>query len=218
MCSASVTSKQGATMNIAVALPDELMDDPTAGPVLQAYSRDLVDGWRKTGELVTRDNTASAEYQLYSATSSVKSVVYHELFQTQGTLPNDAYRTFTFDLARGKRLDLVDLFAPGVDPLTAIPPLARPYLIQALDQASPPHQPNTYPFILDKWEPHLDGSGFSGNYRAFALTPDELILYMPDAPMSHENPPQPGEFRWSMDGGTVTVRIPLAVLKPLLRP
>jgi hypothetical protein len=69
----------------------------------------------------------------------------------------------------------------------------------------------------DKFEPQPDGSGYSGNYRAFAVTPEELILYLPDLPMAHENPWPRDRFVWSMDGGTVTVHIPLEALTTILR-
>jgi Protein of unknown function (DUF3298) len=218
VCAISVLSHQGATMNISIGLPAGLIDDPTAGPAIQSYTTELVNGWHKTGQTMVRDSIANVDYQVYSPSNSVKSIAFHELFRAEGALANNAYRTYTFDLARGRRLQLADLFNPGVNPLKALPPLVRPLLIPALDQAPPRHEPGSYPFIPEKWEPQPDGSGFSGNYRAFALTPDELILYMPDEPMTHENPPQPGEFVWSMDGGTATVHVPRAALTSIMRP
>jgi len=49
------------------------------------------------------------------------------------------------------------------------------------------------------------------------LTADELILYLPDAPIVHENPTPRDRLVWSMDGGAVTVRIPLSALGSALR-
>ncbi len=69
-----------------------------------------------------------------------------------------------FDLAHGKRLELVDLFVAEVDPLTALPQLVRPCLTDALDEAAPPHDPNTHPFTTQEREPQPDGSGYSSNY------------------------------------------------------
>jgi hypothetical protein len=42
---------------------------------------------------------------------------------------------------------------------------------------------------------------------------------MPDYPVAHDIPLNftPGVMQWSMDGGTVRARIPLAVLSPILR-
>ena len=215
VCSSTLTSVRDAIMTLSVGMPLELTSDPTAGPLVRGYLRGRVDDWRKTGASMVRANEASVHYQVFSH-GPMKSVVFHEFQQTVGNTPNDAYRPFTFDLARGQRLELADLFKPGVDPLTALPPLARPYLSEALNHAWPPHDPGTYPFTTDKFEPQPDGSGYSSNYRAFALTPDELILYMPDLPMAHENPFPRDRLRWSMDGGTVTVRVPLAALAPIL--
>jgi len=216
-CSTSVLSPRNATMSISANVPPDLQENPTAGPVVRGYVKNLVDGWRNTGANMVRDSTYSVDYQMYSH-GSVKSVVFHEFWQTIGAPPNDAYRTFTFDVARGRRLELADLFNPGVDPLTALPPLVRPYLSASLDAAAPPHDPGTYPFTPQEWEPMPDGSGFSGDYRAFAISDSELILYMPGAPMSHENPFPRDRFVWSMDGGTVVVHVPLAALASILRP
>ena len=61
---------------------------------------------------------------------------------------------------------------------------------------------------------------YSGGYKAWALTPDELILYMPDYPVAHDTPIDytPGLMQWSMDGGTVQAHIPLTALSSILRP
>ena len=87
----------------------------------------------------------------------------------------------------------------------------------ALAQAPPPHIAQTSPFLPSEWEPQPDGSGFSSGYRAFAITADELILYLPDAPMAHPTPAPRNQPVWSMDGGTVTARIPLTALTSILR-
>ena len=143
--------------------------------------------------------------------------MFRETYHADGPAFNNAYRTFTFDMATGKRLLLADLMKPGVDPLVAIPPLAQPFIEQALDQAPPPHQPRTYPFLADRW---LPSNVYSGGYKAWALTPDELVLYMPDYPVAHDTPLNysPGLPQWAMDGGTVQAHIPLAALRPVLRP
>jgi Protein of unknown function (DUF3298) len=199
-------------MTMSVATPTDMLTDAVAGPVIRGYLHSLVDGWRKTGASMVRASDYGVVYQVYSHSPTVTSVVFHEYWQTVGNLANNAYRTFTFDHARGTQLQLADLMAPAV-----LTPLARPYVSDALDQAPPPHDPNTYPFTIDNWEPQADGSGYSSNYRAFALTSDELILYMPDAPMAHENPTPRERFVWSMDGGAVTVHVPLTALGSALR-
>jgi hypothetical protein len=215
VCRGALTSERSATMNVSVRLPDDLLTNPTAGPVIGPYLSDLVGSWRQTGKSMPRDSEYSVDYQRLSRGSLI-SMVFDERWQTVGAPPNRAYRTFTFDLANGRQLQLADLFRQGVDLPTELPPLVRPFLIPALDQAPPAHDPGTYPFTAQEWEPQADGSGYSGNYRAFALTDSELILYLPDAPMKHETPWPRDRFVWSMDGGTVTVRVPLTALESIL--
>ena len=187
------------------------------GPVIHRYVTAFANQWRTLGATMPRDNVVRTDYTLYSRSPSLKSVVFHEFWQTVGTLPNNAYRTWTFDLDKGRQVQLADLFRPGVDPSVALPPLVRPFLADALDQAPPPHIAQTYPFLTSEWEPQPDGSGFSSGYRAFAITADELILYLPDAPMAHPTPAPRNQPVWSMDGGTVTARIPLTALTSILR-
>ena len=60
----------------------------------------------------------------------------------------------------------------------------------------------------------------SGAYRAWALTPDELILYLPDYPVAHDTPLNydPLTMQWSMDGGNVQVHVPQSALAGVLKP
>ncbi|WP_239001918.1 RsiV family protein [Mycobacteroides sp. CBMA 326] len=148
---------------------------------------------------------------------TVKSLVIHEFQQTVGNRANNSFRSFIFDMATGKQLTLADLFKPGVDPRTALPPLARPFLAESLDRAQPPHETGTYPFTTDRFEPQAGAFNYSGDYRAFALTPDELILFMPDRPIAHEDPPPQDRLVWSMDGGAVEAHVPLTALNSILR-
>ncbi|WP_145977906.1 RsiV family protein [Mycolicibacterium austroafricanum] len=215
VCRGALTSERAATMDLSVRLPDDLLESPMAGAVITPYLSELVGGWRQIGKSMPRDSDYSADYQRFSR-GPLTSVVFEERWQTVGAPPNRAYRTFTFDMVNGRQLQLADLFRPEVDPLTALPPLVRPFLIPALDQAAPPHDPGTYPFAAQEWEPQPDRSGYSGDYRAFAVTEDALVLYLPDAPMAHENPWPRDRFVWSMDGGTVTVRVPLTALASIL--
>jgi Mannan-binding protein/Protein of unknown function (DUF3298) len=215
-CHTSVLSERKAVRDIKVAIPAELVDDPAAGPVVRQYLTTLVDNWRRVGVTMVADSFGEGNYQIFRRGNTV-SVVFRETYHADGPDFNNAYRTFTFDTANGRQLQLSDLTKVGVDPLTAIPPLAQPFLEQALDQAPPQHQPRTYPFIADRWTPD---KVYSGGYKAWALTPDELILYMPDYPVARDTPLDftPGLMQWSMDGGTVQAHIPLAALSTILRP
>lgn len=213
-CQTSVSSDRKAVRDIKIAIPGEVIDDPVAGPVLQDYLRTLVGNWRRVGQGMAADSFGEANYQLFRHGDTV-SVVFRETYHADGPDFNNAYRTFTF--GGGRQLQLADLTKPGVDPLTAIPPLAHPFIEQALNQAPPQHQPGSYPFQPGRWTPD---KVYSGGYKAWALTPDELILYMPDYPVGRDSPIDftPAVMQWSMDGGTVQARIPLSALSPILQP
>ncbi len=217
-CTSVVESRSGAQMLLSVRLPTQMGDDPVSSPVLHDYYSRLVDGWRATGHSTPRDSSARADYELLAGPGAVQSVLVHETFEPFGMQANNAFRSFVFDMASGHRLTLTDLFNPGVDAVQAVSAAAAPLLPAALDAAAPPHAPGTYPFTVQEWQPGIEGSGYSGDYRAFALTTDSLLLYMPDQPMQRENPSPRDRLVWSMDGGTVRVAVPLSALANSLRP
>ena len=219
-CSTSVESERKAVRNIKMALPGDLVDNPVIGD----YLRNLMNNWRTAGAKMVQDSYGEQAFQIFQHGDAL-SAVFHEMYSgTVGTdalahpnapIVSDAYRTFTF--AGGRQLQLADLFKPGVDHRAEIPRLGAPFIVAALDAAPPPHQPGTYPFTPDRWTPD---KVYSGGYKAWALTPTELILYMPDYPVSRDAPIDftPGRMQWSMDGGTVQAHIPLSALAPVLRP
>lgn len=212
-CHTAVTSERNAVRDIKVAVPVELIDNPTAGPPIRDYLRTLVSNWRNVGTHMIADSYGEENYQVFQH-GNLLSAVFHEDYHADGPRPNNAYHTFTFDMAGGRRVQLADL--SNGNPLTAIPPLAAPFIETALNQAAPPHDPNTYPFMADRWTPD---KVYSGAYRAWAVTPDELIIYMPDLPVGHDEPVNfsPGLQQWFMDGGTVEAHIPLSALGSVLR-
>ncbi|WP_372511191.1 mannan-binding family protein [Mycobacterium parmense] len=212
-CHTTVTSERNAVRDIRVAVPGELVDNPVAGPVIRDYLHTLVDNWRNANSHMIADSYGEENYQVFRHGNLV-SAVFHEDYHADGPRPNNAYRTFTFDMASGRAVRLADLTTSN--PLTAIPPLAQPFIQTALDAAPPPHDPGSYPFVVDRWTPD---KVYSGAYKAWALTPDELILYMPDYPVGHDEPVDftPGVMQWYMDGGTVQAHIPLAALSAVLR-
>lgn len=215
-CHTSVRSERNAVRDTKVAIPGELVDDPVTGPVVRDYLTTLVDNWKRVGKTMVADSFGEGNYQVFRHGNAL-SAVFHETYHADGPDFNNAYRTFTFDMAEGRQLQLSDLTKPGIDPLAEIPPLAQPFVQQALDAAPPPHEPGSYPFVVDRWTPD---KVYSGGYKAWALTPDELILYMPDYPVARDSPTDftPGVMQWSMDGGTVQAHIPLTALSPILRP
>lgn len=214
-CHTVVLSERKANRDIKIAVPGDLVDNPTSGPAIRDYLHNLMNNWRTKGASMVQDSWGEENYQVFQHGRAL-SVVFHEDYHADGPKFNNAYRTFTFDMAGGKPLQLADITKPGTDPRVAIPPLAEPFVQPALDAAAPPHSPGTYPFTLDRWTPD---KAFSGGYKAWALTPDELILYMPDYPVGHDSPIQYGQFeQWSMDGGAVEPHIPLSALSSVLRP
>jgi len=217
-CTTVVVSPRQAQRVISVDLPVALLDDPTAGPVVRDFYRQLMDGWRRSGAESLRDTRAYAFYELHPGPGPVQSLVVHEVLEPHGMQPNNAFRTFVFDLDRRTRLTLTDVFKPDVDPPAVITSVGAPALTAALDDAAPPHAPNTYPFTLAEFTPGPNGPGYSGHYRAFALTPEHLVLFMPGTPMLREDPQPPDRQVWSMDGGAVIARIPLPSLADALRP
>ncbi len=214
-CHTSVLSERKALRDIKMALPGDLVENLTSGPAIREYLRNLMNNWRTKGASMVQDSWGEENFQVFPH-GRARSVAFHEDYHADGPSFNNAYRTFTFDMAEGSRLQLADITKPGVDPLTAIPPLAEPFIQEALDRAAWQHSPGTYPFTVDRWTPD---KVFSGGYRAWALTPDELILYMPDYPTGHDSPIQYGQSeQWFMDGGAVEPHIPLSALSAVLRP
>lgn len=210
-CHTSVTSERNAVRDIKVAVPAELVDNPATGPVIRDYLHTLVNNWRHANSSMAADSYGEENFEIFRH-ANLLSAVFHEDYHADGPNPNNAYRTFTFDMASGRRVQLADLTTS--DPLTAIPPLAQPFIQTALDQAPPQHDPGTYPFVVDRWTPD---KVYSGAYKAWAVTPDELILYMPDYPVGHDSPINFNVMQWFMDGGTVQAHIPLSALAPVLR-
>ncbi|MGY4711716.1 mannan-binding lectin [Mycolicibacterium sp. CBM1] len=210
-CHTTVTSERNAVRDIKVAVPGDLVDNPVTGPVIRDYLRTLVANWTTVGAHMVADSFGAENYQIFTH-GDLLSVVFHEDYHADGPKPNNAYRTFTFDMKSGRRLELSDIATDRA----AIATLGQPFIEAALDAAAPPHTPGSYPFLLERWTPD---KVYSGGYRAWALTSDELVLYMPDYPVGHDEPLDftPGIMQWFMDGGTVEAHIPLAALAPVLR-
>lgn len=214
-CHATVTSDRNAVREINIAIPAEIDNPAVAGPIAD-YLRTLMGNWRKYGQGMAQNSWGDANFETFRH-GDIQQVVFHETYNSESTARldgpaiNSAYRTFAYNQATGQRVQLADLMD-----VNAIPALGAPFIQSALDQAAPPHQPNTYPFIADRWTPD---KVYSGGYKAWALTPDELILYMPDYPVARDTPIDftPGVYQWSMTGGTVQPHIPLSVLAPALR-
>jgi len=215
-CQASVLSGPKAVRQINIAIPAEV-GNPVIGGAISSYLTDLMNNWRNAAAQMYQNSRGDANFEVFHR-GNIHTVVFHETYDSEstgrfeGAAIQSAYRTFAFDSATGRQIQLSDI----VD-INAIPTLGAPFIQAALDQAPPAHAPNTYPFIPERWTPD---KVFSGGYKAWALTPNELILYMPDYPVARDAPIDftPGALLWSMDGGTVQPRIPLSALAPALRP
>ncbi len=214
-CHTVITSPRKADRDIKVAIPGDLVDNGTTGPTIRDYLRNLYNNWKAKGADMIQDSYGEENFQVFHHGNAM-SVVFHEDYHANGPQTNNAYRTFTWDMSTGKRLQLVDILKPGLG-LDAITPLAEPYLLEGFDRAAWAHSPGTYPFVPERWTPD---KVYSGGYKAWALTPDELVIYMPDYPVAHDYPIDypPGAQVWSMDGGTVEAHIPIGAVAPILRP
>lgn len=213
-CSTDVRSERLATRYIRMAVPGDLIDHPVAGPPIRDYLSKLFTNWRIKAASMVADSWGNENFEIFQHGNAL-TTVFHEDYHSDGPYINNAYRTFTFDMAGGRQLQLADIAKPGVDPYAMIPQLGAPYITEALDRAFWEHRPGDYPFVPDRFTPD---KVFSGGYRSWALTPDELILYMPDYPVSHDTPIQYNQMQWFMDGGNVQAHIPLEALRSILRP
>ncbi len=214
-CHASVPSERGAVREVDIAIPAEA-DNPVIGPAISGYLTTLMGNWRTAAAQMYQNSRGEADFEVFHH-GDIHTVVFRETYDSEstgrfeGAAIQTAYRTFAFDSAAGRQIQLSDV----VD-VNAIPTLGAPFIQAALDRALPPHEPNTYPFTPDRWTPD---KVYSGGYRAWALTPDELILYLPDYPVARDSPIDftPAGYIWSMTGGVVQPRIPLSALGPALR-
>lgn len=213
-CHTSVPSQRGAVREVNIAIPAEA-DNPIIGGAISNYLTTLMNNWRTAAAQMHQNSRGDANFEVFHH-GNIHTVVFHETYDSEstgrfeGAAIQSAYRTFSFDSASGRQVQLADV----VD-VSAIPTLGAPYIQAALDQAVPPHEPNTYPFTPDRWTPD---KVYSGGYRAWALTPNELILYMPDYPVARDSPIDftPANYIWSITGGVVQPRIPLSALGPAL--
>ena len=96
-------------------------------------------------------------------------------------------------------ITLADLFTPGVDHGAEIPLLARPSSSGAGSGTAATSTGQLPVPSPQRWTPD---KVYSGGYKAWALTPDELILYMPDYPVARDTPTDftPGVGHAVVDG------------------
>ena len=195
-CTVSKDGVGGVHTSAKAAYPVDLIGNPTAGPVLGAFVRKFFADHGQTDTLGSGD--ANLSYSTVSHNPTTKTVIFHADWYFQ-SMPHPVAEitTFTFDLAASKQLQLADLFCPGVDPQKAIPPVARPFVQQALIGS---------PFPVERFEPDQPDGELADNYQAWALDADDLVLYMPASRGPGGVPP-----------AFVSPRIPLAKFAGILR-
>ena len=125
-CHASVKSERLAVREINIAIPGEL-DDPAMGKVIGDYLSALMNNWRSASVRMVADSWGEANFETFQR-GNLRTVVFHENYHAEGTALNNAYRTFTFDLASGRQLQLADVVDPA-----AVPALGAPFIQAALD-------------------------------------------------------------------------------------
>lgn len=195
-CSLTGTSSKNVTAKVQATYPVNLLDDPVTGPALKQFLTDFFKKFGRPNDNLTQNSEASLGYKMYKHAPNTLSVVFTEEWFVTGTPhPNDAIVTFTFDQASKQQLALSDLFCPGVDPLTTLPPLVRPYVEKAVGQE----------FNISQLEPQPGHGGYSDDYRAWYLDGDDLVLVMP------------AERSGPVHAGAWQPRTPLSALQPIRR-
>lgn len=96
------------------------------------------------------------------ATDSTKSVSFEIYENLGGAHPNTWYQTINYDTDRGATIGFDDLFAPGVNPLTAIFPIVQRKLEAEMGMPTPVSE-------NDGMDP--------SHYRNFAITPTDLVFF-----------------------------------------
>lgn len=193
-CTLNRVAPNGAHLEVTAAYPVDLVDNPPSGPVLTPFvQKFFADHGEDDGN---GNGDAKLTSQVHTHASATKSVVFRsDYYFDSMPHPNEAITTFTFDSNR--QLQLTDLLCPGVDPLKAIPPIARPIVQQALSGS---------PFQVEQFEPDHAEGGLADDYQAWALDGDDLVLYLPAGRGPGGIPP-----------GFISPHIPLAKLGPILR-
>ena len=200
-CAVVSSLPKDVTVTTTIRYPEGLISDPVLGPGLRDYARQFL-GERTNPGYLTSNGSAQAGTTALTGHETKTLVFFEDWYYQQMPHPSEALATWTFDLARGKRIQLADLFCPGTDPLAALPPLVRPYLRQAY-AAKTDGFAGAIP--LEQFEPGEHGY-LASDYRAWALDGDDLLLYLPASRGPAGMPP-----------GYLTPRVPLTALRPILR-
>jgi hypothetical protein len=195
-CALTKSGANGVHVELKAAYPADLINDPTAGPALGPFVRKFFTDYSQTDN---GNGDATLAFTSLRHGPATKTVVFQaDWYFSSMPHPGGQITTFTFDFNQHKQLALADLFCPGVDPLTVIPPIARPFIKQALGTESP--------LRVEQFEPGQPDGELAEDYQAWALDNDDLVLYMPAGRGPGGVPP-----------GSVAPHIPLTELASVLR-
>jgi hypothetical protein len=96
------------------------------------------------------------------ASDTTRSVSFEVYQNMGGAHPDTWYKAFNYDTVGSRPIAFADLFAPGVDPLTAIYPIVVQKLSAEMGMSAP---------VLDS-----DGTDPS-HYQNFAITPVDVVFF-----------------------------------------
>jgi Protein of unknown function (DUF3298) len=198
VCSVTRTNPNHTTVKVTAKYPVDLVDDPATGPPLKDFLRKFFGSFPPTADW-KRDVTANLTYETYRHGPDVKSVVFHDDYDVGGAHPVTEIDTFTFDLKNKKQLALADLFCSGVDPLKALPPLARPF-VEREWKANATNAATD----ISEFEPDGTGANYAENYKAWYLDNDDLVLVMPASRMG------------PVAAGMWQPQVPFSALRPIM--
>ncbi|NMN97209.1 hypothetical protein [Antrihabitans stalactiti] len=185
-CKLTGTNAKHITVDVSAEYPTDLVDEPA----LQDFLRKFFATYGHPDDQVAQNGHASLTYKTYTHGGHVKSIVFSNDWYLGGAHPNDEIVTYSFD--DKKAITLTDLLCPGNDALTALPPIVRPFIRQAIGEDGD----------ISRYEP---GGDYAENYKAWYLDGDDLVLVMP---ASRFGPVHSGMWQ---------PRIPLSALRPILR-
>lgn len=194
VCTRTATNANHIDVALSATYPDDLLDNPTAGPPLKNFVREFFTRFGHPDDDLIRNGRADLTYQSFDHAPGVRSIVFTNVWDLGGAHPNDEITTFTFDLKNNKPMTLADLFCEGINPLIALPPLARPYVEHAVGQE----------IEIAQYEPGQQYN-YADDYRAWYLDGPDLVLVMPAA---RSGPAHAGQWQ---------PHIPLAQLHSVLR-
>lgn len=209
-CTLISRNSKGADVKATATYSSELLDDPVMGPTLTDNVRKFLGQFSSLDDSYTGSSEATLGYTRYERAPADKSVVlkYYTFFGGAAH-PNTALSTFTFDVTRGRQLQLVDLLCGGGNPDKILPQYVRPYLQKEIDKLNANRPAGNSALTTDEFEPLPPGAEhrhtYVNSYDAWVLDGESLLLFLPSARLG------------PVGAGLFQVRVPLSVLQPILR-